>query len=57
MESQDAKEHARIRRQNKLELMQDGWPYFDRQVPSGKKYQRNLKYRPQTPDDWEELED
>lgn len=53
----DAKEHSRIRREKKLQLMQDGWPYFDRQVPSGRKYERNLKYRPQTPEEWEELED
>ena len=57
MKSPDHKEHARIRRNQKLSLLPDGWPYFDRQVPSGKKYERNYKYRPQTPEEWDELED
>jgi len=57
MDKQDAKEHSRIRRQRKVEMMSDGWPYFDRQVPSGRKYQRDFKYRPQTPEEWDELED
>lgn len=53
----DHKEHSRIRRQRKVEAMRDGWPYFDRTVPSRPKYERKPKYRPQTAYEWEELED
>lgn len=57
MKNQDHKQHARIRRDLKLKMVSDGWPYYDRQIPSGKKYERGFKYRPQTPEEWDELED
>lgn len=57
MDWQDNKEHSRLRRRTKLEVLKDGWPYYDRQVPSGRKYERTLKHRPQTAEEWDELED
>jgi hypothetical protein len=40
----------------KLQDMRDGLAWGDRTIPSAAKYSRTKKYRPQTPDEWEELE-
>lgn len=53
----DHKVHRRLRRERMLEAMQDGYDYRTRIVPSGTQYRRSMKHRPQTPLDWEELED
>jgi len=47
---------ARQRREKKLRDMQDGLAWGDRTIPSGSKYSRSMKHRPQTADEWEELE-
>lgn len=52
----ELKHLARQRREMKLRDMADGLSLHDRTIPSGKEYRRNMKYRPQTPDEWEELE-
>ena len=53
----ELKHLARQRREMKLQDMKDGLSHADRIIPSGKKYARKPKYRPQTADEWEELED
>lgn len=52
----DRKVHARLRRQRKLQDMADGLSWGDRVIPSGAEYKRSLKHRPQTVEEWEELE-
>ena len=52
----DLKILARQRREMKLRDMRDGLAWGDRTIPSGSKYSRTTKYRPQTPDEWEEME-
>lgn len=55
--AEDLKHLARQRREKKLQDMADGMNWYDRTVPSGKEYRRNIKHRPRTAYDWEELED
>ena len=55
--SDDLKELARQRREMRLRDMQDGLDFGTRWVPPKSQYKRNLKHRPQSVDDWEELED
>lgn len=57
MDEKDFKELARQRRAKKLQDMEDGLDYSTRWIPPKSTYRRNVKYRPQTVDDWEELED
>lgn len=53
----ELKHLAYQRREMRLHDMKDGLSYADRIIPSNKKYSRKPKYRPQTADEWEELED
>jgi hypothetical protein len=55
--SDEIKILARQRREMKLRDMKDNLSYADRVIPSGKQYFRKPKHKPQTPLDWEELED
>jgi hypothetical protein len=57
MDRAELKELARQRREKKLIDMQDGLMFGDRIIPSGKEYRRNLKHKPRSAYDWEELED
>jgi hypothetical protein len=54
--STDLKILAYQRRQRMLQDMQDGVSWGDRTIPSGSKYSRAFKYKPQTAHDWEDLE-
>lgn len=53
----DHKIHRRLRRERMLQSMKDGYDYQTQVIPSGSEYKRRPKHRPQTPLDWEELED
>jgi hypothetical protein len=55
--SAELKHLAKQRREMKLQDMRDGLSMADRTIPSGKEYRRNMKYRPRSAYDWEELED
>lgn len=55
--SDDLKELGRQRREMRLRDLQDGRDYGTRWIPPKDQYRRSLKHRPQTVDDWEELED
>jgi hypothetical protein len=57
LDKDDIKELNRLRYYEKRKALADGWQFYDRTVPSEKVYRRNLKHRPQTADEWEELED
>jgi hypothetical protein len=52
----DRKVHARLRREKKLSDLKDGLFWGDRTIPSKAEYKRSLKHRPQTAEEWEELE-
>lgn len=54
--SEDLKILARQRREMKLRDMKDGVSWGDRTINSGSKYSRSAKHKPQTPDEWEEME-
>lgn len=55
--TEDLKILAQQRRERRLIDLKDGMDYGTRWIPPKKQYKRTLKYRPQTADDWEELED
>jgi hypothetical protein len=55
--SADLKIIAEQRRQRRLVDVRDGLDYGTRWIPPKSQYKRNVKHRPQTVDDWEELED
>lgn len=55
--SEDHKIHARLRRERMLNSIKEGYDYTTRIVPSGAIYKRNMKHRPQTPLDWDEVDE
>lgn len=55
--TEDHKIHARLRRERALKAMQDGYDYRTRVIPSGSVYKRTMKHRPQTPLDWDEVDE
>ena len=56
MDEFDIKAHARSRHKQKLEYVRDGISWADRRIESKSAYNRRLKYRPQSAQEWDELE-
>ena len=52
----DEKAHAASRRKQKLTYLRDGISWADRTIEPKSVYNRRIKYRPQSPQEWDELE-
>jgi hypothetical protein len=57
MKDDDLKALARSRRESSLRDLRDGVSWGDRVFRPKNTYKRSMKYRPQSPEDWDELED
>jgi inorganic pyrophosphatase len=56
MNEDDHKILARLRREQQLKAIQDGYDFRTRFINSKKQYRRNLKYKPQDASEWERVE-
>jgi hypothetical protein len=54
--SAELKHIAKQRRETNLQEMQDNLNINDKATPSKKEYRRNIKHRPRSAIEWEELE-
>lgn len=55
--SEELKNVAKQRRELKLQSVRIGLGMEDRLNPTGKEYRRNIKHKPRSAYEWEELED